>query len=358
MSDDLGGDLRRIMREHDREAPSSADLRTALRDAPSPERRPARSVGRRRYAPFAAAAAVAVVIAGSVWAGAHFSGLQRVIPRHHRVASPPLACPAQYAHAAPWVPAKPSGVPARSRLAPRRKPASAVICGYAGKNIGPQGGWQLSGRRVLRSNLAGLASDLAWEPRKLAGQQIPCFLVAGPQVNYLIGLTYAGRGRLWVTATKDPNECVWSSNGEFTSFGVIGGLVNEAFKSGRWPARHPASCGGGDGPGRGRLGQDQAMVPPGAISVSICDGHGGPTRYSGFAGLVSALNSLPTRPSDQACHMTHRGAPVHYLLAFGYRQGAAVEVSVFGRCMPQVNNGNLQAVSAATILPIITRLLR
>ena len=211
---------------------------------------------------------------------------------------------------------------------------------------------------MLRGNLAGLAADLAWEPKKVHGQQIACFTMGGPQVNYLIGLTYPGGGRLWVSATQDPNECVLSSNGEFTSFGVVGGLVTEAFKSGRWPASQPASCHGGGGPGRGRLGQDRAMVPPGAISVSICGSHGGPMLSAGYAGLVAALNALPSRPSDQSCSMSHRGPAVNYQLLFGYRQGPAVVVQVFGRCVPQVNNTSLQAVSAGTILPIIARLLR
>jgi hypothetical protein len=56
--------------------------------------------------------------------------------------------------------------------------------------------------------------------------------------------------------------------------------------------------------------------------------------------------------------MKHTGPPVHYLLVFGYRQGADVGVWVFGRCVPQVNNTSLQAVSAATILPILARLSR
>jgi hypothetical protein len=354
VSDHLPTDLRRVMREHDGEAPTATDLLDALGDAPRRERVPAWSRGRRRLVPLAAGAAVAVVIAGSLWAGAQLTGAGSVTSQRHHATGSPLACPARYAHTAPWVPAEAKGVEARSRLVPRRTPSSALVCAYDGSNIGPSAGWKLSGRRVLSGGLSGLAADLTWEPRKVPGQDIACTLVGGKQVNYLIGLTYPGGGRLWVAATLDPNACVTSSNGTFISFGFIGGLVTQAFNSGRWPAQPPKPC---RTPG-GRLGQDQAMVPPGAISVSICGGHGGPTLTSGFSGLVSALNALPARPGNGQCSMIphHRGR--FYSLLFGYPQGPGVQVTVNSGCRPAINNRNLQAVSAATILPIIVRLLR
>ena len=359
MSDHLPDDLARVMRGHDHEAPPAADLLTGLRAAPEPDRGPDRgpawSRGRRWYTPLAAAAAVAAVIAGSVWAGEALTGADPVTPQGPGTAEP-LACPARYAHPAPWVPAKPHGVPARERLAPRRVPRSAVICGYDGSNIGPAAGWKLSGRRVLRGSLAGLSAELTWQPRKHPGQDFACTEVGGTQVNYLIGLTYPGRGRLWVAATRDPNDCVDSSNGEFTSFGVIGGLVTRAFKSGRWPARHPASC--HDAGTGGRLGQDRAMVPPGATSVSICGGHGGPTLTSGYAGLAAALNALPAKASDRQCSMApgHHGRS--YSLLFGYGEGPVVRVNVSSGCFPAIDNGSLQSGSARAIVPIISRLLR
>jgi hypothetical protein len=64
----------------------------------------------------------------------------------------------------------------------------------------------------------------------------------GPQTNYLIGLAYPGGARIWVAATDEPNECVATSNGEFTSSGIIGPAVSKAFASGQWPARTPVSC--------------------------------------------------------------------------------------------------------------------
>src|SRR5262249_44563309 len=83
----------------------------------------------------------------------------------------------------------------------------------------------------------------------------------GRQTNYLIGLTYPGGGRVWVAATRDPNDCVATSNGEFSSSGVVGPIVNRAFTSGRWPTRQSAACNRA-GQDTGRLGQDAAMVPP------------------------------------------------------------------------------------------------
>ncbi|MGI9009154.1 MAG: hypothetical protein ACR2FU_23705 [Streptosporangiaceae bacterium] len=355
MSDRIVSDLARIMREHDHEAPPAAELLHGLREAPAPDRWPAWTRGRRRFTPLAAAAAVAAVIAGSVLAGAQLSGPGAVTSGRNGNGVP-LGCPAQYARAAPWVPATASGVPTMARLAPRRTPISAVICGYDGMNIGAQAGWKLSGRRVLHGGLAGLAAELAWQPRKVAGQSIACSLVGGSQVNYLIGLTYHGGGRLWVAATQDPNDCVGSSNGEFTSFAVIGGLVAKSFKSGHWPARIPASCrAGGTG---GRLGQDRVIVPAGATSLSICGDHGGPTLTTGYAGLATALNALPTRPSDRQCSMIPHDHGRLYTLVFGYPQGPAVQVIVNSGCDPAIDNGSLQSASARTIVPMIARLLR
>jgi hypothetical protein len=228
MSERIQDYLPHVMREHENEAPTTADLLTALRGTSRSAWSAAGSGSHRRYIPLAAAAAVTAVIGGSVWASAQLaSHRSRVFAVEH---VPRLACPAKYAGAAPWVPTGPAGVNAGARLVPRRVPRSAVICAYDGMNIGPQSGWKLSGRTSLRSGLAGLTAQLTWQPgrRRLGG----CTLVGGRQVNYLIGLTYSGGGRLWVAATLDPNSCVGTSNGGFTSSGVIGPSVTKAFKTG------------------------------------------------------------------------------------------------------------------------------
>lgn len=354
MNDGIRDDLARVMRDHEDEAPTTADLLVALRSCSRLARSAAGSGTRRKYIPLAAAAAVAAVIAGSVWVGAQLAGNRRVAAHVGHV--PRLSCPAKYAGAAPWVPAKPVDVNARIRLVPRRVPRSAVVCAYDGRNIGPQSGWALSGRKLLNRGLAALTAQLTWQPVLAPGQPIPCTSMAGKQVNYLIGLAYKDGGRLWVAATQDPNFCVNSSNGEFTSFGVIGPLVTRAFATGKWPGRHPASC-HGLVQDIGRLGQDKAMVPPGVTSLTIC-GQRDRTIYSGYQRLVAALNALPRQPSTRGCTQAPGKSGPSYRLRFSYAQGPAVQVNVDPNCSPQIDNLSLQSGSARSIVPIIERLLR
>ena len=340
--------LGQVMASHDQEAPAAADLLHAL-DAASPPRgrgkTPQSPAG--WVLPLAAAAAVAAVIVGSVWVGGLLGS--------HRQFGPgaPLSCRARYAGQAPWVPARPAGVDGRARLVPQRTPSSALICAYAGSNIARRlTGWALSGRRRLTGGLAALAAQLTWQPR---GTPPACTDVGGKQTNYLIGLTYPGGGRIWVAATQDPNDCVATSNGEFTSFGVVGPTVSRAFTSGRWPARQPVSC-NHHSQSIGRLGQDAVMVPPGSTSLTICTrtAHVITTRYQA---LTTALNALPTRPSTQACTGGPGPAPQFYELLFSYPQGPPVLVTVVASCHPAIDNSGLQSPSASTIVPIIQRLL-
>jgi len=213
-------EIRRAMASHDDEAPRAEDLLRSLERVAPPRRRLADW-----YVPFAVAAAVVAVVAGSLW-GVRLLGHQAVPAASPQPASPQPAgrgvapsCPARYARQAPWVPAKPAGVDGRSRLVPAKTPSSALICGYAGSNLAKQqAGWALSGRRALTGNLAGLTAQLSWQARRLPGQQFFCAGVGGPQTNYLIGLTYPGGGTMWVTATDDSDECVPASR---TSAGSV-----------------------------------------------------------------------------------------------------------------------------------------
>jgi hypothetical protein len=241
-------------------------------------------------------------------------------------------------------------------------PRSALICAYAGSNIGGQSRWVLSRRQVLAAGFANLAGQLGWQPRKLAGQDIPCTLIGGSQTNYLVGLTYPGGGKVWVAATLDPNSCVSTSNGQFTSFGLVAPVVRQALGSGRWPARPRASCGGSGG--AGRLGQESAMVPAGSTGLLICspDAH---AIGSGYQTLVSALNSLPSRLSTRVCSNrrpagTRPAGPSHrtYRLLFSYPKGPPVLVYFHLGCYPEIDNLSLQANSASSIVPLIRRLLR
>jgi hypothetical protein len=349
----LEDDIRRVMAGHDDEAPAAADLLRSLGQASPPRRR----LG--WYAPFLVAAAVAAVVAGSAWAGGLLGGHQRApaTTQGRPVPAPRLSCPASYAHQAPWVPAKPARVDGSSRLVPPYTPTSALICAYRGSNTAKQqAGWALSGRRSLADGLAGLAGQLTWQPRRPA-QQIFCTLVGGPQTNYLIGLTYPGGARIWVAATDEPNECVSTSNGEFTSSGIVGPAVSKAFASGRWPPRQPVSC-NGSYQDIGRLGQDSAMVPAGSTSVTICAPKARPlTLTSGYQALVSALNRLPARSSTRRCSGTP-GPSTSYQVFFSYPEGPPIMVTILIGCHPAIDNLDLQADSASSVMPIIQQLLK
>jgi hypothetical protein len=345
----LEDDISRAMAGHDDEAPRTADLLRALEQASPPRHR------RGWYVPFMVAAAVAAVVAGSVWAGGLLGGHKPTrlsggaIPVQRQ-----LSCPESYAHQAPWVPAKPADVDGRSRLVPQIVPSSAVLCAYRGSNTArQQAGWALSGQRSLAGGLAGLAGQLTWQPRR-PRQPIPCTAVGGPQTNYLIGLTYPGGARIWVAATDDPNGCVGASNGEFTSSGIIGPAVSKAFASGRWPARTPVSC-NRSYQDIGRLGQDTTMVPAGSASVTICAPHAR-TVTTNYQGLVSALNRLPTRPSTHSCSGTP-GPSAAYQIFFSYPEGPPVLVSILVGCHPAVDNDGVQSDSASSIMPVIQQLL-
>jgi hypothetical protein len=357
---DIEDEIGQVMAGHDDEAPGAADLLRALQHASGPRRRRARRYWAGWYMPLAAAAAVAAVAAGSAWAGGLLSGRQQAPAAAHGGAGrvPGLSCPASYAGHAPWVPARPAGVDGRSRLVPQRTPRSALVCAYAGSNTSKrQAGWALSGRRSLTGGLAGLAGQLTWQPRRLPGQQAACTLIGGKQTNYLIGLTYRGGGTIWVAATDDPNDCVSTSNGEFATFNALGPGpdVSRALASGRWPAPQPVSC-TRPRQNTGRLGQDTAMVPAGSTSLTICAPRAR-TLTSGYQTLVSALNSLPARPSTRSCSPPPRPSAPKYQLLFSYPQGPPVRVSVISGCHPEIDNLSLQSNSASSILPIIQQLL-
>jgi hypothetical protein len=197
-----------------------------------------------------------------------------------------------------------------------------------------------------------LAAQLSWQPRSAS---FFCPDVGGRQVNYLIGLTYGGGGRIWVAATQDPSGCTAASNGEFTSSGLVGPTVSQAFTSGRWPARQPVSCNRA-GQDLGRFGQGAVMVPAGSVSLTIC----APAAHvltSGYQDLTSALNLLPARPSTNTCSGGGGPAAPFYRLLFSYPQGPPVQVTIAGGCRPAINNSSLQSPSASTIVPVISHLL-
>jgi hypothetical protein len=299
------------------------------------------------------------VVLGGVSVGRILAGHQQkpVVFSQGTTQAARLTCPARYAKQAPWVPAKPAGVDGRSRLVPRQTPRSALICAYAGSNMAKQqAGWALSGRRSLVGGLARLAGQLSWEARLLPNQEIACTDIGGVQTNYLIGLRYPGGSTMWVAATHDPNACVNSSNGEFTSSGNFGPSVSQAFASGRWPAPQPATC-KGTFQNVGRLGQDMAMVPAGPTSLTICAPRAHITVTSGYQPLVRALDRLPTRVSTRACSGSP-GPGSFYQLRFSYREGPSVLVDIAVGCHPAIDNLDLQSASASTVMPLVQQLLK
>jgi len=366
--------LGQVMAEHDDEAPRAGDLLRALAAAEAPAetwswrrrrrlavRGLAGRAGRARWLTSAAAAiAVAAVMIGSAWAGGLIGGRNGTRTGiHHTTRLAELTCPAKYRGVAPWVPARPAGIGGRSRLAPLRTPISAVVCGYLPnlrhKNLaGHLVGHALTRQRQLTGGLAALVGDLAWLPRLLPGQPIPCLTVLGPQSNYLIGLAYRSGGRIWVSTTADATGCVMTSNGDFTTFANVSAEAAKAVRTGRWPEPpQVVSCGSG-----GRLGQETVMVPAGSTSLTICAARVVRTVTSGFQGLVAALNALPARTSTRGCSSKPPFHGQNYQLEFGYPQGPAVQVRVSSYCYPAIDNLSLQAYSAKTILPIIKQMLR
>src|SRR5262249_57168978 len=130
--------------------------------------------------------------------------------------------------------------------------------------------------------------------------------------------------------------------GEFSSFGAVGPMVTRAFASGRSPARQPAAC-SRPRQDTGRLGQDAAMVPPGATALTICT-PAARTLTAGFQALTSALNSLPASPSTHTCS----GGPPFYQLLFSYPAGPPARAPIAASCHPPITNGAMQSPSPST----------
>jgi hypothetical protein len=146
--------LGQVMAGHDQEAPAAADLLRALHAASPP---PGRGRARRSlagwYLPLAAAAAVATVIAGSVWAGG--------LVGSHRQASPARlpAAPRQFNPLIPnvsfgWLPAGQSLIQGGAR------PTQVYL---------NAGGWALSVYARGQCHLTGPATGLTCSTRDLGG---------------------------------------------------------------------------------------------------------------------------------------------------------------------------------------------
>ena len=206
-------------------------------------------------------------------------------------------------------------------------------------------------------------SELTWLPRP---EEIGCAgvglrSIAGRDpvpAAYLIGLSY-DKGWLWV-ATGYSGGCDGAGNGTFRTSDGIGSQVKRAYETGRWAAPNYSSCAA---LGDGRLGQERAMVPGQPGALDICYFKAGAqfrqTEVSVPPAVSSRLRELldaeATFPSTGLCHQ--RGSQVDYVLVFRYTTGPPVTVSVDRGCVPAVNNGSLQANSAAAAIGVIQRFL-
>jgi len=202
------------------------------------------------YVPFAVAAAVVAVVAGSLW-GVRLLGHQAVPAASPQPASPQPAgrgvapsCPARYARQAPWVPAKPAGVDGRSRLVPAKTPSSALICGYAGSNLAKQQGRLGSVRTKGPDGQPGRADRAA----QLAGAPPPRSAVLlrrrGRSADQLPHRPHVSRRRDAVGHRHRRVRRVRPRlQREFTSTGTIGPEVSKAFSSAGGPPgnRPPAA---------------------------------------------------------------------------------------------------------------------
>jgi hypothetical protein len=319
----------------------------------------ARMVSRRRRV--AVAVTVLAVVAVTVPLSVLLAG--RTTPAGPTPAGPPLTCPSMRLEAAPsapdrpQVPELPRGVDGHDRLVPPQPPTGALVCAYRA-NL-DQDGRDLTGSRQLSGGLDRLTADLTLLAPDSGDRA--CTLIKGPSSNYLLGLTYDG-GTLWVSATDDPNHCTPATNGQFSAANDISKAIAASYDAGTWTqpvsSSDPQPC---RQEPVGRLGQDTALVPPGAVSVEICTGpesgrQRSVTVTSGFTSLVDALNDLPTRHSGWHCIVVDSSI-ASYVLQFRYAEGPSVIVNVLGGCQPAILNGNLVASDAGPVVPQVEQLL-
>lgn len=230
----------------------------------------------------------------------------------------------------PWVPQPPT-TQTDGRLVPDADPVDALVCRYA-----PEG--ELVGSEPLDGGLDRIRHDLL-VPEKQDGQERVCTLIGGGLVPHLMRLSYAD-GDLWLSATTDPNSCTDSGNGAFVTPAYLGSRLATAYDSGSWPAPPaPTGCAGG---GTGRAGQEDALVPAGWTSLSVCVGSDTPRELSAedAARVVEVLGELDTAPGTNSCS---GNAPTSYNLLFGYEDGPPVGIWFAPGCEPALHGGSLDA---------------
>jgi hypothetical protein len=267
-----------------------------------------------------------------------------------------LTCPATRAErAVTWVPARPVGVAATSQLVPEQPPSRALICAYGGDGL-----TALAGDKDLTQGLEALAGELAWlPPPEAIGCGGPGVAPLAPVAKdpfpaaYLIGLSYPD-GELWVATSDNGETCPDTSNGAFTTSVGIGPQTRTAYGSGRWTDPYtPTSCAN---PGVGRLGQQGAMVPLGAVTLDICVPTGANRGWrdvradpSELVELARLLDNEPSRTSTDGCSSNYV-INYTYELIFRYLVGPPVVVEMSLGCSPPLDNGSLQVVEGSAVI--------
>ena len=273
----------------------------------------------------------------------------------------PQACPDSYPMSGLdtlYVPSSPVGIAAARTMVPLVVPETAMICRYAYPGgLRPTSALQFTQARALRGSLAGIMTDLAWLPKSLPTQKRRCVEGYGSADRYLIGLNYS-LGAVWVSAADDRSGCLGSTNGTFRSPANLGAQVASSFAARHWtemPKGPPPPC---TGSAYGRLGQQDAMVPEGAILLTICKTDGPlravAKRIGTFDPLVRALNALPVSrqyPVNCPCDQ------VRYELVFSYLAGPPVSVRVSAGPAGVVDNGTIRTTSAGDVPALLRDLL-
>jgi hypothetical protein len=352
--------VRDAMQSHDLTAPRADRLVRPTR-ALARANRPARA-GRSGRLTVAALACAALLVAGVIGLVSLSRGSSSIAP----ATAQSLTCPATASHG---VPATPSGVNGKARLVPVETPTRVVVCAYIAPRSPEFKGSPVatSGAVTLTGNLAGVATDLTWVPPSIPGQQESCTsnLAATDGDEYLIGLNYSG-ATVWVAAHG--NHCSGATNGRFNTNENIAGWAASWYRAGHWVSAQPqlsspqatglTVCEQGLS---GRLGQQKALVPPGAITVQACEGKAAtPVEpIAGHQDLLTALAKLKTTPvANSTCNPGSKPFG-YYVLRFGYAQGPPVDINIITNGGPAcfLNNGSLEAGRVETVLPALQRLL-
>lgn len=232
-------------------------------------------------------------------------------------------CPNSWAgkSAGDWVPSVGSGT--REHLVPGA-PLEADICAY------DAGGSRAAAPQRLTDGLTTMVTDLNHLPVAALPSWRACTLIGSIPRSYLIRLRYTNGSVSWIGTAYDDNQCVVTTNGAFRTMSYVGDAVSTAYDTRRWPSLSPADqC----EPGRGRIGQEEHMVPKGSIGLTVCKLSATAPQEKTYgedtAKHISAkVDSRPAEKDDGTCPT---GAAPAIRLVFRYPQGPPAGVTVWSK---------------------------